>query len=560
MATGRVNRGRKHGIGRRLAVKVMVVGVVGLMSLAGTNPVMAASSQDGDSFWTQFTPSADTRLIFVSSSEGNDANNGLTPATPVKTLARAESLLRHGYPDWLLLKRGDVWAHGFPYWSKGGRSESEKMVIGAYGSDSTRPQIRPNAEDVALRSQGNGETNHIAFVGLHIEPVERADDQVGVGVQWYRRGRDIVFEDLYVGGWGVNFNLQKISDSAPVAGITINGCVVVDSWNKHGHSQGLFADRIDGLTIKNSVFASNGFNRNRGANPTIYNHNIYIQSSNKNVVIQNNIIADASSHGLQMRPGGIVSGNLFLSNPISILLGSNLPGTYPLEDGVVGVVEKNLIMYGRGIDTGTPRSWGVDVTNSREARVSDNILYMSEIGYNGEAIRVADGREYGVENVSVVRNYIVGWNGPVYIGGQGNARHPTTVDLRDNRVWRDLGANAGNHNFNKPFVTVFDAADSGLSIGENRYNYIGMHNKPFISGSMNLSISTWQSTAEPSAQFQQVSSLLDGLGIDSYLAHLGHPGTVEDFLAAARAMSKQNPLPSFRPAPVYQWVKSRLPE
>src|SRR5262245_47418917 len=61
--------------------------------------------------WTVFTPSADTRIIYVSNSVGNDVNNGLSPNTPVKSLSRGMSLLRKNRPDWLLLKKGDTWTN-----------------------------------------------------------------------------------------------------------------------------------------------------------------------------------------------------------------------------------------------------------------------------------------------------------------------------------------------------------------------------------------------------------------------------------------------------------------
>jgi len=80
-----------------------------------------------DQGWTVFKPSADTHIIFVSSSQGHDwdtptyyqinspelANgDAFSPVGSIKaykTLAAAYKQLRDGHPDWLLLKRGDVW-------------------------------------------------------------------------------------------------------------------------------------------------------------------------------------------------------------------------------------------------------------------------------------------------------------------------------------------------------------------------------------------------------------------------------------------------------------------
>jgi hypothetical protein len=46
--------------------------------------------------WTDFTRGDDARTIFVSSSIGNDKFRGLSPKKPVRTLAKARSILRDG--------------------------------------------------------------------------------------------------------------------------------------------------------------------------------------------------------------------------------------------------------------------------------------------------------------------------------------------------------------------------------------------------------------------------------------------------------------------------------
>src|SRR3989338_1091043 len=90
----------------------------------------AVTQQDG---WTVFTPSPDTRIIYVSSSEGNDLNDGLSPQTPKQTISAGKALLRDTYPDWLLLKRGDMWYETLDGWKISGRSADEPMLISSYG-------------------------------------------------------------------------------------------------------------------------------------------------------------------------------------------------------------------------------------------------------------------------------------------------------------------------------------------------------------------------------------------------------------------------------------------
>jgi len=85
--------------------------------------------------WPIITRQSNSRVIYVSSSTGNDNNNGLTPQTAVATLAKGESLLRNGYPDQLLLKAGDTFVNqSFGDLTVSGQSATAPMVIGTYGT------------------------------------------------------------------------------------------------------------------------------------------------------------------------------------------------------------------------------------------------------------------------------------------------------------------------------------------------------------------------------------------------------------------------------------------
>ena len=53
------------------------------------------------------TPSADSHVYYVSAA-GSDNNTGTSPASPFATIAKARTLLRNGFPDYVLLRRGDT--------------------------------------------------------------------------------------------------------------------------------------------------------------------------------------------------------------------------------------------------------------------------------------------------------------------------------------------------------------------------------------------------------------------------------------------------------------------
>jgi hypothetical protein len=91
----------------------------------------------------------DSRLIYVSSTAGDDTNDGLSPATPKRTLAGGVDQLRDGYPDWLFLRRGDTWAEGFAPFEFSGRSDDEPIVVTAYGPGDVAPLVWPDLASLA---------------------------------------------------------------------------------------------------------------------------------------------------------------------------------------------------------------------------------------------------------------------------------------------------------------------------------------------------------------------------------------------------------------------------
>jgi len=75
---------------------------------AGTPPDDGLDPSEPIEGWTQFDRDAAARIIYVSRSVGDDANHGLSPVAPVKTIRKGKALLRDGHADWMLLRRGDA--------------------------------------------------------------------------------------------------------------------------------------------------------------------------------------------------------------------------------------------------------------------------------------------------------------------------------------------------------------------------------------------------------------------------------------------------------------------
>lgn len=107
----------------------------------------------------------DTRTRIYVSAAGNDANNGLSPATAIRTVSRAKELVQDNYA--ILFRRGDTFTLNSQM-----TLNHRNVVIGTYGSGA-RPTLRWTGSHSGYPAiiRSGGDTN-----GLHIEDLV-FDDQ-----------------------------------------------------------------------------------------------------------------------------------------------------------------------------------------------------------------------------------------------------------------------------------------------------------------------------------------------------------------------------------------------
>ena len=356
------------------AVETRVVTVVAKPSPYAHIPI----TNDKEGF-TTLLPSSNSRLIYVSMTRGDDSNDGLSPESPVKTISRGKKLLRDGSPDWMLLKVGDSWPEGLGRWTKSGRSDREPMVVTAYGEGNQRPRLESGTRD-GLRASGGGGTpktiNNLVISGLHFYANGRDPESSNLsevtnsrGINWFRGTTFLLIEDNYFKGYKEGIQIDDLDD-LNISGVVIRKNVIVDSFATDAHSQGMYVAKTEGVLIEENIFDHNGWHGSfPGAQPTKFNHSIYIQGNNLNVEIRENIISRSSSHGMQLRPGGIISGNFLIRNPISIFLGRSD------VDQFDGSVTGNIVLNGNDIGPGDMRrGWGIDFGRDINAIIENNIV------------------------------------------------------------------------------------------------------------------------------------------------------------------------------------------
>ncbi len=508
----------------------------------------ATASEDG---WTRLEPSADGKTFFVSSSAGNDDDDGLSEAKPKRSIAAAKRMLRKGFPDRLLLKRGDVWSESLGNWSLSGRSASERMVVASYGSGSERPLLRTGTND-GLDAFPDSQNDHMAVVGIHF----LADKYKGSGSQ--PRGllllgeiRNFLIEDCCIEGYETNLVVQGASEHPGPKGrhknIAIRRCVVVDAYTTEtSNAQGIFASGTDGLLLEENVFDRNGWREDvKGSEPTWFRHNVYLQNLNTDVVFRGNIVS--RTDGVQARSGGVIEDNLVLHNAIGIILGG---GGFPeIEtEGVEVTVRRNVLLDGRDLQEGSARGWGFHLSNLRKALVDSNVIAHNTSGHAPVAVvfDVAnDGR--GVEKAVFSNNVVEDWGGPVRFAGSSAGKFD--VLLEKNRFQDEVTKH--------PLFQHEPAVGTeGVRSAGNLFHSIA-EPKAWMQIGRSVSLQDWLGRVGDTTSTAKRASFPDASRtIASYHASIGGAPSLDAFMAEARKQSRSNWRPQYTAKAVGEYIRA----
>lgn len=502
--------------------------------------------------FTTFTPSPDTRKVYVSSSGGDDSNSGLTPDKPVKTIEKGKSLMRDRQPDWLLFKRGDVFDTGLGIWKLSGRSESERMVVSYYGDTGAPPQFLGGV----WVSGGNGtptKLSDLAFVGLDFysakrdpaSPLFEGPTAGGDGFVWIRSGQNLLIEGCRFRYFKTGMMFQ--GEAGGMSNVDIRGCVVSDSYGVEGsfHSSGIYVANLQDLVIAESVFDHNGWNESiPEAKPTIYNHNLYIDFGNQygdtaDVKVIGNIISRGASHGLQLRPGGIAKGNLFVQNAIAMFAAKGM-----------STVVNNVVLDPRDITASQPRGWGLEVIGSTSAAIKGNIVAHKAPGVgDGVALRVSKdaGLKISQYKVMIKDNLVYGWNGSSFA--------TVTDDFDEVTVkWNCF------QNLEYPTTCVWlntKPESESLIFSENVYYSIKKPGEWFQVGDtgQKFNVNGWNKFAKDSSISHKMDFVDPDRDLKSYHASLGRTATFEAFMAEACEQSKLNWRNEYRSRVVNNYIR-----
>ncbi|MBN8612463.1 MAG: right-handed parallel beta-helix repeat-containing protein [Deltaproteobacteria bacterium] len=426
-----------------------------------------------DTGWTDLPLGPEARVIYVSSVGGDDGDgHGFSESDPVRTLARGYALVRTGRGDHLLLRRGESWREPFPNWTKSGLSERYPSVIGAYG-DGARPRILSTSRS-AWTATGDAALDHVAIVGLHFDASGRSRDDNPSGIMRSAAGVGFLVEDCLFEQYRVNVSINNRSDEPmadpPIEDVRIRRSVLVDAYARAElrddgthktctvaerdrcgsaecgitdsecthlncelaegqivgecipHSQGFYAGHVAGLVVEENVFDGNGWRDGEVAwRATNYNHGMYVQDDSSDVRVSGNVFANASSHGAQVRPGGVVEDNLFAGNAIGLSFGYVLGYHAASEAGVMGVVQRNVIRRGDDIRDASDfyRGIGMQLGNVESVEVRENVIshYASRREW-GIAFQIDGQNGAGIRSLTLSHNVVYDWCAPLVYQGE----------------------------------------------------------------------------------------------------------------------------------------------
>jgi hypothetical protein len=471
--------------------------------------------------FTNFPLAERGKIILISSSQGDDLNDGITH--PVFSLKKAISLTHAGHPDRILFRRGDVFSEANlnANIAMRGASAIEPVIIGAYGDiRQPRPVLeahlnlgaRPLPRFIVLQSLDLYADTRDPASKL-FQPRHTSGAQ-NVGINLACVGSYLWIEDCRCRDFGMNIALQS-KETDLFDTLIIRRCQIVDSWN-FSFSSGLYIDNFKNVLIEENLFDHNGWAEGvSGAGKTIFNHNMYLQrvegGEDRHFIVRNNISARAASHGCQMRPGGLLENNLFLKNPLGAFV-SYAPS----------VVRNNVVLDADGIGPGLGRGQGLEFLNCPTVLAEGNIVAHKSDKSNGMEAMSYDPSKHNSHNL------------------------PTSGEFRDNVVYDwagvafrlaapSVGLSVHDNDFQQSDDRLVELKEwrSGYVFRGNQYESEGR--RLFRIGENDLDWKEWTSETGDTSEWARTKFADPTRDITTYAKSIGlSDATLEGFITAAR--------------------------
>ncbi len=523
--------------------------------------------------WTVFTPSSDTRIMYVSSS-GDDATaveytsaSNVNPFDPqgtvysFKTYKAAKAHTRSGYPDWVLFKRGDTFTEDLCIDDDNdgsilsGRSANEPALVGAYGATGISPVFKVKAGGIQvrfLRGSSHFVGEYIAICGLAFYSYTRnpADsaynsaEEGDVGICIWQNANNKIRNILVEGcsssffSTGMSVYSSSTDTTSYVENIEIRRNIIMNAYSNSGaHSQGMWASRVRNFLVDENVFDHNGWliqatlpGENLQGQATMFNHNTYTCAL-INSTFRNNIFTRASSIGTKFTApydiqGLTINDNLYVDNELGLNVCSNYPERL---FRVKGATIKDNVFYNLGRSNQTKRnvSWGMDIAGWDGGSVYNNLMVHNLPQPQGlRAFMISEGSR----NVDMHDNVVHNSGGVTSMVWITDTPVSTKMTLRNN-YFEMHDPN------NLMFFSSTIGGVAGVTFSGNNYYPTA---PLFRIASNSLDFSQWKATYESNATFTKRTFPDASRTVETYMASLGETGTLDAFIEKCRTQDRFN--------------------
>ncbi|MDC7222065.1 MAG: hypothetical protein PQJ59_19205 [Spirochaetales bacterium] len=550
-----------------------------------------------DEGWSEFTPSEEAYLIYISESGDDDTGQvylpgddeiGEDPLNPVGTIYpfatydAASEVARENYGDWILFKRGEEFTASLAPIS--GLSTDYPALIAAYGSSGVRPIISPVVND----SDDTDKIEYSSCVSLFCRRGRDCINSVILNLDFYNSAKDPDLgdpENTSSGGMGImalgegseegtiqnillegcrfryfdNNTIQKLSDGV-IENFIIKRCQILDNYKyttDNGHSQGLYCSYIDGLFLIENVFDHNGWLNQASSTEdllgegTMFNHNTYFTDCS-NVEFYHNIsLRPSSIHHKFTAQNGEASAtniemnrNILVDGEVGISLGGNDSTPYRFKDILV---YGNLVTeQGRTRPTNRYLGWGIDVQDWDGGYVLNNLVVnFYDQGDNNN--------NYGFSLTGGFRDVIVKNNKVWDVYGTALHLYDRDGDYREN--------NAITYNYlqgglsDKSWVKMMSVYDlTGVSFCHNSYSYDG-GDEPFRYDDEYCTFKEWTELSEDRLSEMSTEDFFDSdRTIALYNSTMaGGEESIDDFIDGCRAQSPYDWNEAYEAGNILSW-------
>lgn len=530
--------------------------------------------------WSIFTPSPDSRILYVSAA-GSDATGAVyTPASPeigadpfqpagaVQAFATPSAALaqaRDGYPDWVLLRKGDVWVTPATINAKAGRSASERSLVGAYGSGTVRPLIKHGA----VTGLTIWDKSFVAVAGLAFlahtrnfaspEFVSTAGNNGFWSFANSKVSQAILVEDCV-------FEFAKnnvVQGPYRHQDVVIRRSQFLNDYSADSHSQGLYSHGAS-ILLEECLFDHNGWyvqqsvpgqNVQSGGQATMYNHNTYFTNASQCIFRKNLFLRSSSiQNKWTSNPAGpadevlardlLMDDNLYVEGEIGISAGGNNDFGTGYRWQNVHILNNVFLDIGRARPTNRSLGWGVDAIDWDGGRIAENVFH-----HYGET-NVTN--IYGIHvnghtrDVEVARNLLHRLNSSARAMILG-------ADPKQNLRITDNEFQLGGTNL----MLVDASVIAGVSFSANVYDTDRAAGSWFRIQSADRDLAQWTAQTGDTGSTAQTLAYPDPTRtVETYHASLGRTATLDAFIVEAKRQTRGFWRPEYAAGAVTAWVRA----